>query len=156
MEIGVEIGKILPHLDRRFENADLFEFLGSVMDRFRKSGVEIEGHVPCTQIGRVKAAAIGRRVTERRHDRRCMGPTDNPIVCGNHTYDAEFRHDTIVGPALELKNEFEVFGQRHHIEDTYRRVPAGDQPMGIFLLKPGNRRRQFQAPRRASSRRRVL
>ena len=154
MKGGVEIREISGHRDEGIEpSADLVHFVRAVMNSLRMRGSERERRIPGAAARVIETSASGVRMAKRcRHDRGHR-PSGDPFVVWHGMQDAQLVADSVVGPSLEFENRFEVLGRSNSAEDSYRRIAAGDKAAGRTPCDMGERRLQFHAPRRPSSRR---
>jgi hypothetical protein len=124
-----------------------------MVDSLSVRGLEREACIPGAAAGVIETSAVGAGMAKRRHYDRGHRASDEPFVPGDGVQNAQLRTDPIIRPSLEHEDSLEVFRRSDGLEDSYRRIAAGDQPAGCASNETGERRFQFHAPRRASSKR---
>lgn len=155
VELGVEIGDVLTHLDAGLEHADLLQLPRAVVDRLRQRGRQRETGIPGAALAIGEAGAAGLRMAEGGHDHRRVRPARHPLRRRNRVDHAELGRDPVVGPAHELDDRRQIGGRGDGVEDAGGGIAARDQAVGVGAPQPGQRRRQLHPARRASSRRRT-
>ena len=130
-EVAIEIREIIGHLNRSLEpSADLLEFECAMKHGFGLRGPESESRIPRTTAIIIEAAAIGSRMTKRRHDERRHRLSRHPFVLGNRVQNSQLDTDAIVGPSFQLENRIEIIRCRDRIQNADRRIAARYQAMG--------------------------